>query len=97
MTPEQIIPILITAAVSFIGFSVTAGLYYRQKDKNKDLQLENSDLIDRNLKLQEELSRSRKYNSELNSKLDNANGILKKKKELLEIQDRLLDENNIKH
>ena len=97
MTPEQIIPILITASVCFIGWSVTAGLYYRLSDKNKDLQLENSDLIDRDLKLQDELSRSRKYNSELNSKLDNANGILKKKKELLEIQDRLLEENNIKH
>jgi len=82
---------------SFFVLCATVGLYRREKDKNKDLQLENSDLIDRNLKLQDELSRSRKYNSELNSKLDNANGILKKKKELLEIQDRLLEENNIKH
>lgn len=69
----------------------------RLSDKNKDLQLENSDLIDRNLKLQEELSTSRKYNSGLNSRIDNLNGMLKKKKELLEIQDRLLEENNIKH
>src|SRR6478736_262452 len=90
MTPEQIILILITAAVCFIGWSVTAGLYRREKDKNKDLQLENSDLIDRNLKLQKELSTSQKYNSGLNSRIDNLNGMLKKKKELLEIQDRII-------
>ena len=90
--------ILIGISIFLLFVSVAiAAILRMQLDKNKDLQLENSDLIDKNLKLQEELSRSRKYNSELNSKLDNANGILKKKKELLEIQDRLLEENNIKH
>ena|SRR6478736_4013946 len=97
MTPEQIIPILITASVCFIGWSVTAGLYYREKDKNKYLQLENSDLIDRNLKLQEEVGQANKDWLKLSDRLADALDKLVKKKELLEIQDRLLEENNIKH
>jgi hypothetical protein len=75
----------------------TAGLYYREKDKNKDLQLENSDLIDRNLKLQDEVSQANKDWLKLSDRLADALDKLVKKKELLEIQDRLLYENNIKY
>jgi len=90
MTPEQIIPILITAAVCFIGWSVTAGLYRREKDKNKDLQLENSDLIDRNICLQDDVREANKAYLKLNSRMNNA-------LDLLETQNGLLNENNIKH
>lgn len=90
--------ILIAIAIFLLFVFVSVLTVLRmQLDKNKELQKENSDLIDRNICLQEELRRSQKYNSTLNSKIDNLNGILKKKKDLLEIQDKLLDENNIKH
>jgi len=51
--------------------------------KNTDLQKENSRMIKRYLSLQSKLNTSRE--------------LLRKKKELLEIQDALLKENNIKH
>jgi len=97
MTKYETIFILVIGALFFIGWLVTCHLYSLQSDRNKDLQLENSDLIARNIQLQDEIKISTKSNQKLSSKLDNANGILAKKKELLEIQDKLLEENNIKH
>jgi len=97
MTQHEIYFLLGIAVLFFFGGLITCHLYSLRVDENKDLQLENTDLIDKNLKLQEEIKQSNKDWLKLSSKLDNANGMLAKKKELLEIQDRLLEENNIKH
>jgi len=97
MNQAETIFILIIAALFFIGWLITCHLYSLQSDRNKDLQLENTDLIEKNLKLQKEVSKANREWINTNSKLNNALDILAKKKELLEIQDRLLDENNIKH
>jgi len=97
MSQAETIFILIIAALFFIGWLITCHLYSLQSDRNKDLQLENTDLIDRILKLQEESRVMLKNCLGLQSKINSYKEILAKKKELLEIQDRLLDENNIKH
>src|SRR6478609_4896413 len=97
MSKHETIFILVIGALFFIGLLITCHLYSLQSDRNKDLKLENSDLIARNIQLQDEIKIQTKSNQKLSSKLDNANGILAKKKELLEIQDKLLEENNIKH
>ena len=90
--------ILIGISIFLLFVSVAiAAILRMQFDKNKDLQLENSDLIDRNLKLQGNVSKANKEWININSRLNNALDIIQKKKELLEIQDRLLEENNIKH
>lgn len=75
---------------SFFVLCATAGLYRREKDKNKDLQLENSDLIDRNICLQDDVKEANKAYLKLNSRMNNA-------LDLLETQNGLLNENNIKH
>jgi len=90
MNKYETIFILVIGALFFIGWLITCHLYSLQSDRNKDLQLENSDLIKSNLELQEEVRVVRKQHDSTIVKLA-------KKKELLEIQDRLLDENNIKH
>ena len=73
---------------SFFVLCATVGLYYREKDKNKDLQLENSDLIDRNICLQDDVREANKAYLKLNSRMNNA-------LDLLETQNGLLNENNI--
>jgi len=97
MNQAETIFILGIAALFFIGWLITCHLYSLQADRNKDLQKENTDLIDRNLKLQTEVNHSNKENANLSSINKKINEVLIKKKELLEIQDRLLDENNIKN
>jgi len=90
MNQAETIFILGIAALFFIGWLITCHLYSLQADRNKDLQLENSDLIAKNLDLQKDVKLSNKI-------LGEAWELLEKKKELLEIQDKLLEENNIKH
>jgi len=90
MTKYETIFILVIGALFFIGWLITVHLYSLQSDRNKDLQLENTDLIDKIEDLQQDFF-------DLSDKLYSALELLDKKKELLEIQDRLLDENNIKH
>jgi hypothetical protein len=84
-----LIIILLLALICLISFCQTIALT-KQKDKNKDLQLENSDLIDRNICLQDEVKEANKAYLKLNSRMNNA-------LDLLETQNGLLNENNIKH
>jgi hypothetical protein len=97
MNKHETIFILIIGALFFIGWLITCHLYSLERDKNIEGQKENTMLIDKNLKLQKEVSLSNKEWINVNNKYNNALDIIAKKKELLEIQDKLLDENNIKH
>jgi len=97
MNQAETIFILGIAALFFIGWLITCHLYSMERDKNIEGQKENTMLIEKNLKLQKEASNSNKEWMKVNDRLDEALCKLIKKKELLEIQDRLLEENNIKH
>ena len=79
-----------TSIIFAILWAITVNTLSCEKDKNKDLQLENSDLITRNIDLQDEVKESNKAYLKLNSRMNNA-------LELLETQNGLLNENNIKH
>ncbi len=81
MTPELFFFVL---SIALFIYALFLKLYLRlERDDNQDLLLVNEDISIENVNLQVKVRH-------LESKIQ-------KKKELLEIQDRLLEENNIKH
>ena len=76
MTPDAFL-IVISAGLIIVVLWLKV-LLRLEEDKNIDLQKENSKLTKRNLSMQ--------------SKLETNKALLRKKKELLEIQDKLLKE-----
>jgi hypothetical protein len=93
MTEQKIILTCVIIMLLVVVLAIVACMLVAEREKNKDLQLENTGLITRITRAQEELNLSNKTNQKLSSQLDNAKGILEKKKALLEIQDGLLKEN----
>lgn len=59
MKQYETIFILGLVVLFLIGWLITCDLLRRQTDKNMDLQKENSDLIERNLKLERKLNKDK--------------------------------------
>ncbi|MES2240453.1 MAG: hypothetical protein V4497_09380 [Bacteroidota bacterium] len=96
MTNAEIYLLLGIGTLFFIGWLITCHLYSIERDRNIEVQKENTRLIEKNLELEEEVSVATKQWIKTNNKLSSALVLLDKKKDLLEIQDHLIQEQSEK-
>lgn len=87
MTNSEILFVSIIIMLLVVFWSISCCLLVLEREKNKDMQKENSDLIDRNLQLQKESKKSDKNMNYALSKLAD-------KIKLLNDQDKIIKELN---